>query len=89
LHALDLPLQLLGQPLIIAIQEGDQLAAGRLDPDIARVTNPSVAGEPDEPEAGILEPSHDLRGLIRGAVVHDDALEIREGLVDDARDGAS
>jgi hypothetical protein len=83
-----LPLKFAGQPLIVAIQEGDKLTARHPDPGIVGPAVPTIAGESYHPEAGILESSHDLHRLIRGAIVHDDALEVREGLVEDARDGA-
>lgn len=82
-----LPLEFPGQPLIVAIQEGDKLTVRHLNPGITGAPSPAVVGKAYHSETRILEFGHDLLGLIRETVVHDDALQIGEGLGEYARDG--
>jgi hypothetical protein len=87
-----LALQLLGQVDVVGVEEGDELAFGRLEAEVARGAHSPVlaARVLQQPDAvGILgdELASHIRAPVGRAVVHEQELPALEGLVGDALDG--
>ena len=78
--------EVIRQPGVIAIQEGDELAAGFSDGAVASRAFAAV-GLVDDAQAGVGLGLEDLEGAVRGAIIHDDNFKILNGLLVNAAEG--
>jgi hypothetical protein len=75
-HAL---LEKVRRPLVVCVEEGQQLAARLFNPAVARGARPGVRLA-DEADARVAVFFDEARPFVRRAVVHDHDLEVAEGL---------
>ena len=82
---LNLPRKLVGFEEVVAVKECQKLSAGLGHSAVtgAGGVSVSLANQP-KPAIGINEPLDDGSGVVRAAIIHDDALPVFKGLVDNA-----
>jgi hypothetical protein len=70
-EVVELSLQLLGQPTVVGVHEGQVPAAGVLDPEVAGSARADPRGRPQDANTGVFEPLRDRDGAVAGCVVDD------------------
>jgi hypothetical protein len=65
-----LQLEFRRQPLIVAVEKGNQFSTRSLNADIPGVTYAIIPGEPHESYPWILKPLDDLQGVVCRSVVN-------------------
>ena len=80
------PFQVVGGPLVIAVQERDVLTPSVFQADVAGVGLPLVLGQSDVLELvaeALAEPQRLAPGVVRAAIVNHDDLDVVDGLGED------
>src|SRR6266542_2053923 len=87
LHELNFSPETVGHRYVVCIHASDQFGAGLFDPSIQAGAYALVRlREGSDPRIG-ESPDH-LLAFVRGAVIHDDELEVMERLAQDTLDGS-
>jgi len=82
----DVPLQLLGEPQVVVVDEGDEVAPGARDPEVPGPARPAVRPTEDL-DARIADPLAERGAAVRAPVVDDEELEPGVRLRQDRVDG--
>ncbi len=85
LHGFDLTGQFICKPVVVMIDEADELAFRFTDAPISGHTDPGILLDDETNPGGVT--GHDVLGTIRGAIVYHDQFEILKGLIQNAFQG--
>ena len=78
----DVFLELVRRPIVVVVDEADEIALGPRDPGVAGPARPRVALT-EYLDAGVTDGLDQVRAVVRAAVVDDEELDVRVGLIED------
>jgi hypothetical protein len=72
--------EIVRRPLVVVGKERQPLTPGQRDGGVPGPADPAIPIEPDDPKPAIADPAEDLGRGVGRAVVHDEDLDVLEGL---------